>query len=741
MPPRIQQTYGKRSRATYDPFAIFASPQRPDARKTPDDVEVNVLADQVEELKLYQKARDARWRGGDRVALGERSPNAAAAKKEHEGREKGRRPRRKKVLLDEDTVEPTQDQETTEALQQDEVVVEKVETDISGSKIFDEATAAVDCELEDPLTSEPAAQAIAKPEPQNHEERKRDLQEPHADPSATASPQRDPPDVQDVYTTHTAALLSLSSHSLTSFPEWSNQLTNHFNLTKIAEASFGEVYRLSLLNHLPGFSPTDESVFKVIALKPPSSTLPKAKKDRQRILKKAEAMSHPDDVANEVRLLQRMTSIPGFTNFRDVRILQGRPGQPFLQAFKAYNIAQKARGKDLSIFPDPSKKSSYAADQLWAVIEMQDAGTDLERLVESGACTSVWAVWDVFWQVVLTLAKGEEGAEFEHRDLHLGNICVRSTPHASSHASATASKQQNATTNPQIDTQKTLGFTDFETTLIDYTISRCLLSTPMSSTNPTNLSAPEIAYHDLSSDPSLFQGDSAEEYQYDIYRYMRGLALHSDCYWEPQPETDNLPIHEPSPSHSSWQSYHPSTNLVWLHYLLHQLLEQLSWPSATPRPNLRKKKGSKKSDEFATWKKANDLEHRLLRLQTLLEPEKLGTGVLGSAAGLVALGLMEGWLGEGDVVGAGGSGGRGEEGEDPGEGELGEVPVLGNEEKGGGKAMLPSSEGLEASSSFTHLVVDVGVMEERGLEGAVREARAGRRRGRRGVESSKEQEG
>lgn len=435
-----------------------------------------------------------------------------------------------------------------------------------------------------------------------------------------------PPAEDDAYTIHCSSLLSLSSHGITNFTEWSNQISAHFSITKIAEASFGEVYRLSLLEDLSSFSRTDESVLKVIALKSPKSALPPAsrKKEHAAALKKAEAMSKVEDVANEVKLLQRMSTMPGFTNFRDVRIMQGRPPQPFIKAFRDFNAEQKAHKKETSVFPDPAKKASYPDDQLWAVIEMQDAGVDLERYVERGECGSIWAVWDIFWQVVLTLAKGEEGAEFEHRDLHLGNICVRGEQPAGPPLAQAG-----------IDTKRKLNFTGLETTIIDYTISRALLDP----------ATKETAFHDLStpSSASIFEGDSTEEYQYDIYRYMRGCVLAGDPYFTP-PESPPSPTGATTP----WSLYTPRTNLIWLHYTLHTLLEVLLWPSSTKAPPRKKNAGA----DHARWKRANDLEHVLLRVQELLDPGVVcGVEGLGSAGALVGLALEEGWLDVRNVVG------------------------------------------------------------------------------------------
>lgn len=420
------------------------------------------------------------------------------------------------------------------------------------------------------------------------------------------------------YQRHAAEILQLSTHPLTCFATWSAEISEHFTVTKIAEASFGEVYRLSLLEDISDFCSTDESVFKVIPLTPAVDALPLDKRKRAAALRRGEGMTAPHDVATEVKLLQRMSSIPGFTNFRDIRVLQGRPPLAFIEAFKAWNSSQKAKKKELSHFPDSAKKSSYNEDQLWAVIEMQDAGSDLERFVESGTCTSVFPIWDILWHTVLSIAKGEEGAEFEHRDLHLGNICVRS--------------QSSSFDAEPITNVSKLGFTSLETTIIDYTLSRCLM--PDTS----------IAYTDLSttSQAALFEGDSTEEYQYDIYRYMRG-ALYFD---EPLAPVHEMTDEDIAGTRRTWEQFHPQTNLVWIHLVLYKLLEQIDWPSAKKAPPK-----NKKPEEFAMWKRENDLEHILLKVQDLLDPDAVCENGIRSATDLVAFAVGESWLDVEDVVG------------------------------------------------------------------------------------------
>ncbi|KAA8624447.1 ALK1 Serine-threonine kinase haspin family [Pyrenophora tritici-repentis] len=449
------------------------------------------------------------------------------------------------------------------------------------------------------------------------------------------------PEPETIYSAYASPLLALSDRKrIVGFQDWLGELEPHFEITKIAEASFSEVYRLSATSSTNGV--TEESVLKVVALKtPPEFPFPcqlhtRAVRDREAQMEKEMAQreeedqwkSHVEDVVSEVRLLQNLTHIPGFTVFRDLTIVQGRPSTSFNDAWKEWNKS-RPRGKK-SEFPDPSKKASYDDNQLWAVVEMQDAGTDCEKMMENGGLSSIWEVWDVFWGVAISLGKAEEACRFEHRDLHLGNICVRS-----SHK-----------------------------------------------------------------DPALFQGDASEEYQYEIYRYMRGAALFDnplqaetshpqEVEEEEEPQIPITPRRSPRknthirfdsipdtlpetlrrsprkhserhPSSSSrnvtkvvdehvWRQFHPKTNLVWLHFLLHKLLNHLSVSPDSLSTHQAPQEGE---DVQKVKKKALRLQKVLKRVSELLCPVALGRREgLGSVKELVVLALEERWVRVGDVEG------------------------------------------------------------------------------------------
>jgi serine/threonine-protein kinase haspin len=187
-----------------------------------------------------------------------------------------------------------------------------------------------------------------------------------------------------------------------------------------------------------------------------------------------------------------------------------------------------------------------------------------------------------------------------------------------------------------------------------------------------------VAYIDLANDPHLFYGDSAEEYQYDIYRYMRGSIYYSSPYASfpndgtstanhesevlegedggenenEQPQLPTAPSAEQMATIEretgrSWRQFHPQTNLCWLHYVLFMLLEQMHWPSSGKAPSKKTK-----PEAHARWKRARELENALLQVQESLDPGWLGEeGSLGRSGEIIAWAVEEGWLRVEDVVG------------------------------------------------------------------------------------------
>ena len=173
---------------------------------------------------------------------------------------------------------------------------------------------------------------------------------------------------------------------------------------------------------------------------------------------------------------------------------------------------------------------------------------------------------------------------------------------------------------------------------------------------------------------------------------MRGAALYNNpLQWAPPPEEPPSPPATPRRSprkanthirfgdevpetpqqqqhHASlaprdtniWRRFHPKTNLVWLHFLLHKLLahlkgyepERLSTADVLANVELGDDLKGEPGVALKVKKRAVKLNNVLVRVSELLCPVALGRGDgLASVKELVLLALEERWLSVKDVSG------------------------------------------------------------------------------------------
>eukprot|EP00887_Chlorella_sp_A99_P001644 scaffold8.g1644.t1 len=156
---------------------------------------------------------------------------------------------------------------------------------------------------------------------------------------------------------------------------------------------------------------------------------------------------------------------------------------------------------------------AFGRDQLFVVFVVADGGLDLEHI----ELRSFEEMRSVLMQVALTLAVAEEACEFEHRDLHWGNLLI----HRGGGATA-AYRLRGVDISAQTE--------GVSVTLIDFTLSRLVTA------------GGEVAFCDLSADPELFKGPKGD-CQAETYRRMK-KATRGD-----------------------WRRHAPTTNVLWTHYL------------------------------------------------------------------------------------------------------------------------------------------------------------------------------
>lgn len=262
---------------------------------------------------------------------------------------------------------------------------------------------------------------------------------------------------------------------------WSDILDSDSTISKIAEASYAEVYRVN--------NPAGSSILKIMALRPP-----KGPGSRRETAIKVE------DVMSEMEIMDLLTEIPGFVEFKDAHLITGTPSKPLVEAYEKFE-----EEKEESAFPRPA---SYAKSTQWICLELADAGTVLEDF----EIANMDQLWDIFLGVVIAFANAETECRFEHRDLHENNICIKAVHPPSS--------------KPRKCAERKFGYSGLQVTLLDYTLSRAdkpaLVTAAATESEEESEQEPEIAAMDLEQDLSLFHatadaGDLAS-LQFDTYR-------------------------------------------------------------------------------------------------------------------------------------------------------------------------------------------------------------------------------
>ncbi|KAE8326527.1 hypothetical protein BDV39DRAFT_215701 [Aspergillus sergii] len=434
------------------------------------------------------------------------------------------------------------------------------------------------------------------------------------------------------------ALSPVAAQGVQKFGSWAARAGNLLEVVKIAEGSYGEVYKLRLREELckkemsrsklARLKAYGDNVFKVVPLRAQSG--PGSKK-----------FTSIDEIVSEVKMLKYLDPIPGFARFREIHVVQGRFPESFQNAWDHYK-----KTKDDCLNPNPSSKRAYPDSQLWAIVEMDDAGCELEKF----AWSSTFQIYDIFWGVAMALARAEEYAQFEHRDLHLGNVCIRST-------------RPDGCMNPPTDLEvmsqsysSGFGLSTLETTIIDYSLSRAELRVEESG------DVVEVASSDLDK-KQIFDAigrDEDEAMLRDTYRYMRS-QLYNGSPLETE-KTPDIP--------GIWAEYAPRTNLVWLLFLLKSLLKNRKPEVSLPAPRQplapcssnkglkRQTTKSTKTDKVNTVKTAEDTQKQVSQLKTTLENRlravldllhlEHGHEDMCCAADLVAYAIDSQWLDEKD---------------------------------------------------------------------------------------------
>ncbi|KAI8485608.1 Serine/threonine-protein kinase haspin [Branchiostoma belcheri] len=201
----------------------------------------------------------------------------------------------------------------------------------------------------------------------------------------------------------------------------------------------------------------------------------------------------------------------GFIHLHRVCLVQGAWPDHLLAMWDQWH-QEKAGGSE------NDKPDMFPDSQLFVVLEFADGGCDLEHF----QFHSLSQAKAVLHQITIALAVAEAALQFEHRDLHWGNVLVRKV-------------EEQSSTHHLAGEEVCVATSGLDVNIIDFTLSRMQKDG-------------QPLYCDLSADPTLFEGKG--DYQFDIYREMK------------KENQDN------------WKRHHPYTNVLWLHYLADKLLNK-----------------------------------------------------------------------------------------------------------------------------------------------------------------------
>ncbi|XP_022249240.1 uncharacterized protein LOC106465607 [Limulus polyphemus] len=271
---------------------------------------------------------------------------------------------------------------------------------------------------------------------------------------------------------------------------------------KIGEGVYGEVFHSN--------SPQGEEIaIKIVPIEGDFPVNEESQKNFEEILPEI-VVSQELTKLNDDK--ENMTST--FISVKRVMCVQGKYPIKLLQEWDKF-------AKNKSTLND--RPDIFDTNQLYIIFEFSDGGCDLESFHFTSAEEAV----SVLKQVACALAVAEEALQYEHRDLHWGNILV-----------ARSTKENVEFTFKG----KKLSFPacGVFVSIIDFTLSRftkdgCTVFT------------------DLSNDLTLFTGEG--DYQFEIYRLMR------------------------KHNQNEWESFHPFTNILWLHYLAEKLVNSKKYKS------------------------------------------------------------------------------------------------------------------------------------------------------------------
>ncbi|KAG2695928.1 hypothetical protein I3843_07G034600 [Carya illinoinensis] len=271
------------------------------------------------------------------------------------------------------------------------------------------------------------------------------------------------------------------------------------NIVKIGEGTYGEAFKAS--NYVCKIVPIDGDL-----------------RVNGEVQKRSEELIEEVILSRTLNCLRECdgdvcNSCTTFIETIDLKVCQGSYDSALIKAWEDWDENNGSENDHPKEFPEK---------QCYVVFVLEHGGKDLESFI----LLNFDEARSLLVQVTAALAVAEAAYEFEHRDLHWGNILLRRND----------SETLQFILEGKHMSARTFGLS---ISIIDFTLSR--INT-----------GEEILFLDLSSDPDLFNGPKGDR-QSETYRKMKEVT--DDC----------------------WDGSFPRTNVLWLLYLVDILLLKKSF--------------------------------------------------------------------------------------------------------------------------------------------------------------------
>lgn len=277
----------------------------------------------------------------------------------------------------------------------------------------------------------------------------------------------------------------------------------HFQIEKIGEGSYGEAFKFENL------------VVKIVPINGEQHEGAGQQKQAADVLGEVVISSMLSDLRNQ-EFGNCQSSTTGLAWTHDVQICQGEYCPELIAEWNRWNDVFESENDPVDSFPP---------NQLYIIFVIENGGQDLSTF----DLRNFNEAKSVLLQTALACAVGEEALQFEHRDLHCGNVLVKRTP-------------DRCTTSAMFRNQKLhIDNQGLEVVLIDFSLSR------------VGLDNGEVAFCDLDTDPEIFQGPKGDS-QAEMYRRMKKTVQ------------------------GRWENFCPKTNALWVHHLADVMLNSKKMP-------------------------------------------------------------------------------------------------------------------------------------------------------------------